>query len=155
MAAPAAAASSGSLPKLATFAGEPVAKPAMDAIPERARSLATKTYRPVFWHDDMLFLIDQRALPTDFELTSCNTVAMVGECINLMVVRGAPAIGAAGAYGLVIGARKALSDGGDLAAVVAAAKAAKVELDAARPTAVNLEWATARMAAIAEALAGM
>ena len=127
----------------------------MDAIPERARSLATKTYRPVFWHDDMLFLIDQRALPTDFELTSCNTVAMVGECINLMVVRGAPAIGAAGAYGLVIGARKALSDGGDLAAVVAAAKAAKVELDAARPTAVNLEWATARMAAIAEALAGM
>ena len=132
-----------------------MAKPALEAVPERARSLATKTYRPVFWHNDMLYLIDQRGLPTDFELTSCHTVALVAECINLMVVRGAPAIGAAGAYGLVIGARKALAEGGDLAAVLAACKASKAELDAARPTAVNLEWATARMAAIAEALAGM
>jgi len=135
--------------------GEPVAKPTMEKIPVRARSRATKTYRPVFWHEDRLYLIDQRKLPTEFELTSCDSVAAVAACINLMVVRGAPAIGVAGAYGVVIAANKAVSGGGDLAAVVAACAASKVELDAARPTAVNLEWATARMATIAKTLAEM
>jgi methylthioribose-1-phosphate isomerase len=129
--------------------------PPLESLPERARSLATKTYRPVFWHEDKLFLIDQRGLPTDFALTSWDSVESVAASIKLMIVRGAPAIGAAGAYGIVIAARKARSEGSGVPELRAACSEAKAELDAARPTAVNLMWATARMDEIAGALAAV
>jgi hypothetical protein len=139
----------------AVAVGAPVAKPSLDEVHLRARSLATKTYRPVFWHEDKLYLIDQRGLPTSFELTSCSSVADVAGCIHAMVVRGAPAIGAAGAYGVVIAARGAAASGADVAGVVSACEKARVELDAARPTAVNLMWATERMLMIANAVKAM
>ena len=135
--------------------GSPVTMPPLESIPERARSLATKTYRPVFWHEDKLFLIDQRGLPTDFALTSCDSVEGVAACITLMVVRGAPAIGVAGAYGVVIAARKALLEGAGVAELREICSKSKAQLDAARPTAVNLMWATGRMDEIGGALAAM
>lgn len=54
-------------------------------------------------------LIDQRRLPQAFELVHADTVARVAECINVMVVRGAPAIGATAAFGMVVAARAAAS----------------------------------------------
>ncbi len=86
--------------------------------------------------DGVLRLIDQRLLPGELTFLECRTVAAVADAIRELAVRGAPAIGAAAAYGVAIGAR----DDGGLAGAVAAA----VTLRATRPTAVNLAWALDR-----------
>lgn len=90
--------------------------------------------RAVEWRDDRLRLLDQRLLPAEERHVECACWEEVASAIAGLVVRGAPAIGIAAAWGLVLAARA----GSDLAA---AAKA----LRAARPTAVNLAWALARM----------
>jgi methylthioribose-1-phosphate isomerase len=79
-------------------------------------------------------LLDQRRLPDEVVDVRCATAADVADAIRDMVVRGAPAIGIAAAYGLVLAALR----GDDLAA-------AERALAASRPTAVNLPWALARM----------
>lgn len=65
----------------------------------------TDRMRSVLWHDDALQLIDQRQLPAELVLMRCETVEAVHGAILDMAVRGAPAIGAAGAFGLAIAAR--------------------------------------------------
>jgi methylthioribose-1-phosphate isomerase len=104
---------------------------------------ASKGVRTVAWSaaDRAVLLIDQRLLPNEFKVESFGTVASLAQAIRDMVVRGAPAIGAAGAYGMVIAAKSA-APGEDLVAVL---RRSKRILDDARPTAVNLMWATARM----------
>ncbi len=79
-------------------------------------------------------LLDQRRLPDSVVEVECRTSAEVAEAIRAMVVRGAPAIGIAAAYGLALAALL----GEDLAEATRA-------LAASRPTAVNLPWALARM----------
>jgi methylthioribose-1-phosphate isomerase len=79
-------------------------------------------------------LLDQRRLPDEVVEVRCATVAEVADAIRSMVVRGAPAIGIAAAYGLALAALP----GDDLA------EAERV-LASSRPTAVNLPWALARM----------
>ena len=79
-------------------------------------------------------LLDQRRLPDDVVEVRCSTPAEVAEAIRTMVVRGAPAIGIAAAYGLALAALR----GDDLAE-------AEDALATSRPTAVNLPWALARM----------
>jgi methylthioribose-1-phosphate isomerase len=79
-------------------------------------------------------LLDQRRLPDEVVEVRCATAAEVADAIRGMVVRGAPAIGIAAAYGLALAALR----GDDLA------EAERV-LAASRPTAVNLPWALARM----------
>jgi methylthioribose-1-phosphate isomerase len=79
-------------------------------------------------------LLDQRRLPDEVVEVRCATVGEVADAIRGMVVRGAPAIGIAAAYGMALAALR----GEDLAAAEAA-------LAASRPTAVNLPWALARM----------
>jgi methylthioribose-1-phosphate isomerase len=79
-------------------------------------------------------LLDQRRLPGEVVDVSCSSAAEVAEAIRTMVVRGAPAIGVAAAYGMALAALR----GDDLA------EAERV-LAASRPTAVNLPWALARM----------
>jgi methylthioribose-1-phosphate isomerase len=79
-------------------------------------------------------LLDQRRLPDDVVEVECTSAAEVAEAIRTMVVRGAPAIGVAAAYGLALAALR----GEDLA------EAERV-LAAARPTAVNLAWALAEV----------
>jgi methylthioribose-1-phosphate isomerase len=101
---------------------------------------------------DAVLLVDQKLLPGAFELVEARSVEAVFGFIRDMTVRGAPAIGAAGAFGLAIAARSAALAApadADAGVVMQAVEAAKARLDAARPTAVNLAWATARVAEVA------
>mmetsp|Transcript_42779 Transcript_42779/g.71276 ORF Transcript_42779/g.71276 Transcript_42779/m.71276 type:complete len:377 (+) Transcript_42779:418-1548(+) len=103
----------------------------------------SKFFRSVFWKDDKLNLVDQPKLPASFEIVTCSTVKETAKCINTMVVRGAPAIGAAGAYGMFLAVQK--KDFKTEEELLEELKQAKEMLDAARPTAVNLSWATHRI----------
>src|SRR6266496_3068109 len=58
------------------------------------------------WRDGRLELIDQRALPARLEYASCASAAEVADAIRSMVVRGAPAIGCAAAFGVALEARR-------------------------------------------------
>jgi methylthioribose-1-phosphate isomerase len=104
--------------------------------------------RSVEWHDGKVRMIDQRFLPTTFQMLSCENHQDVAEAIRDMAIRGAPAIGAAAAFGMALAARHSQARDRDelLADLDDAAKALK----AARPTAVNLSWAVSRMARRAE-----
>ena len=97
------------------------------------------------WCGDRLELIDQRILPARFEYVSCTSAAEVADAIRSMVVRGAPAIGCAAAFGVALEAL--LQDGKPAATFSAAMQAAFDVLGASRPTAVNLFWALDRMRA--------
>jgi methylthioribose-1-phosphate isomerase len=98
------------------------------------------------WRDGRLELIDQRLLPHRFEYASCASAAEVAEAIRSMVVRGAPAIGCAAAFGVALEAkRQAHRARGQFDAAMETAFQA---LAASRPTAVNLFWALDRMRAV-------
>jgi methylthioribose-1-phosphate isomerase len=99
--------------------------------------------RPIRWTGDALELLDQRKLPFTVEYVACRTSDEVAQAIHALTVRGAPAIGIAAAWGVVLAAREVQADDG----VQAAAKleAPMKRLHDARPTAVNLAWALARM----------
>ncbi len=99
--------------------------------------------RTVFWEDNQLKMIDQRILPGRFEVISYSDHKSVAEAIKDMVVRGAPAIGAAAAFGLALaGYESGSSSTRDL---LAEYQTASATLKAARPTAVNLAWALDRI----------
>ena len=95
------------------------------------------------WLDGRLQMIDQRVLPARFEYLSFSSASEVAEGIRTMVVRGAPAIGCAAAYGIALEAL-ALRQHKREAFAVALERGFAV-LAASRPTAVNLFWALARM----------
>ena len=97
-------------------------------------------------------MIDQRILPHEFEILNYNNYRDVAEAIQTMVVRGAPAIGVAAAYGLALAAlhSKATNRESLLADLI---KAGEV-LNQSRPTAVNLFWAVRRMEEAAQAIEG-
>lgn len=90
--------------------------------------------RAVQWHGDRLRLLDQRRLPTEETWFDCTTSDDVTQAIRDLAVRGAPAIGIAAAWGVVLAAKA----GVDLPSAMS-------RLRAARPTAVNLMWALDRM----------
>ena len=101
------------------------------------------TIRAVEWTDQGLKLLDQRVLPLSHEHILLDDAAGVASAIRDMVVRGAPAIGVAAAYGVVLAAH-------DRYARSPATWKQDIEVDlqelsASRPTAVNLSWAIARM----------
>ncbi len=99
--------------------------------------------------DGWLDLLDQTRLPHERVVLQLRTDATVIEAIRMLRVRGAPAIGVAAAYGLVLGMR---SRAPAASAFVATANATARTIAAARPTAVNLQWALDRcLAAIATA----
>ncbi|MGE4484285.1 MAG: S-methyl-5-thioribose-1-phosphate isomerase [Oscillospiraceae bacterium] len=91
-----------------------------------------------------LVIIDQTKLPGKTELLYLRTGEEIWRAINILQVRGAPAIGVAAAYGMYLAAKGV--DTGDPVKLCEALKRTKDYLDSARPTAVNLSWATARMA---------
>jgi methylthioribose-1-phosphate isomerase len=95
------------------------------------------------WRGTRLELIDQRALPDRLEYLSCTNAAEVAEAIRAMVVRGAPAIGCAAAFGIALEARR--QHDRPLREFETAMEAAFRILAASRPTAVNLFWALERM----------
>ena len=94
------------------------------------------------WQDNRLYLLDQRVLPADERFVECTDVQATAEAITAMVVRGAPAIGIAAAYGIVLAAREryAQSPTGWRTGI----EQDLATLAASRPTAVNLFWAIAR-----------
>ncbi|MFO0674591.1 MAG: S-methyl-5-thioribose-1-phosphate isomerase [Polyangiaceae bacterium] len=93
--------------------------------------------------DRTVALLDQRRLPAKEHYDMLTTVAGVATAIRTMAVRGAPAIGVAAAYGMVLAAAE--NTRADAAAFDVAMSAAADLLRATRPTAVNLAWATDRM----------
>ena len=97
---------------------------------------AHDSLRAVQWKSDHLRLLDQRRLPLGEEWLDCRNAPEVAEAIRDLVVRGAPAIGIAAAWGVVLAAQRddPLAE-------------ALTTLRAARPTAVNLAWALDRMRA--------
>jgi methylthioribose-1-phosphate isomerase len=97
---------------------------------------------PLRWREGALELIDQRRLPAEEIWLRCERAADVAQAIRAMVVRGAPAIGCAAAFGMALAARH----GEDLVGAAAM-------LRATRPTAVNLFWAVDRMLAVRPASA--
>ncbi len=105
-----------------------------------SEATAVETLR---WRDGRLELIDQRLLPGRFEYVSCTSAAEVAVAIRAMVVRGAPAIGCAAAFGIALEAQRekhrAPSQFTD------AMEVAFRTLAESRPTAVNLSWALERM----------
>jgi methylthioribose-1-phosphate isomerase len=104
---------------------------------------STERMRSVLWKDNGLQLIDQRKLPSELVLIRCETVEQVVGAIRDMAVRGAPAIGAAGAFGLAIAANAfAVSEASTANQFLSTIKEAKGYIDSARPTAVNLTWGT-------------
>jgi methylthioribose-1-phosphate isomerase len=99
--------------------------------------------RPLRWTGSALEVLDQRKLPFAVEYLTCATSDEVAAAIHALAVRGAPAIGIAAAWGVVLAAR-AISAAG-VADAAAELEPALRRLNAARPTAVNLAWALARM----------
>jgi methylthioribose-1-phosphate isomerase len=94
-------------------------------------------------------MIDQRELPAEFRLIYLHTHVEVAQAITDMVIRGAPAIGAAAGYGLALAAVN--SKARKSAQLIQELQDASHTLFSARPTAVNLKWALDRMITVAEA----
>jgi len=109
-------------------------------------SEAVQTLR---WLDGRLEMIDQRVLPARFEYVRYGNAAEVAQGIRTMVVRGAPAIGCAAAYGLALEALSLREANRET--LLAGLERAFEVLAASRPTAVNLFWALARMRAVWQA----
>lgn len=101
----------------------------------------------VWWDGDAVALIDQTKLPHVQQVVRCTDVNDVAEAIRAMIVRGAPAIGVTAAYGMALAALQGRAS--DDQTLIDELGAAKQVLDAARPTAVNLRWATDRMIKVA------
>jgi methylthioribose-1-phosphate isomerase len=108
----------------------------------RANALSDGIPRTIEWRDDHVRLIDQRRLPAALEFADCHTVDEVCEAIRSLTIRGAPAIGAAGAMGVALASVR----GEDV-------DEAARRLVATRPTAVNLAWGVQRARTAADPVA--
>lgn len=104
--------------------------------------------KTLFWKGNTLHLLDQLALPSKITYKQCKTYTDVSEAIKNMIIRGAPAIGVAGAFGVVLAGIKAsrLSPLEKLSYI----KKASAVLISSRPTAINLKWAVERMVKVSE-----
>lgn len=108
--------------------------------------------RPLVWTEAGLEVLDQRLLPQHVKYRLCTTAREVAEAISTMQVRGAPAIGVAAAFGVVLAARQRFRECPDKWRDLI-----EQDLDClvqARPTAVNLAWAVARMRRTIAAIEG-
>jgi methylthioribose-1-phosphate isomerase len=94
------------------------------------------------WRDGVVRLLDQRLLPADVRFFDATTVAQLCEAITSLAIRGAPALGAAGAMGVALASVTGTS-----------LTEAAAQLKATRPTAVNLAWGVDRALAAADPVA--
>ena len=108
--------------------------------------------RTVFWENNELKMIDQRILPARFEVIAYREHKEVAHAITDMVVRGAPAIGAAAAFGLALAGYESVSSSTD--GLLADLQTAAAVLKSSRPTAVNLAWAVDRLMSVAKSIKG-
>jgi methylthioribose-1-phosphate isomerase len=98
---------------------------------------------PVIWHEDSVLLIDQTRLPTEYSFVEVSRCEDMAQAIKTMIVRGAPAIGVAAAYGMYLGARETQAT--DRHEFLTGLEEVAQLLRSTRPTAVNLFWAISRM----------
>jgi methylthioribose-1-phosphate isomerase len=98
---------------------------------------------PVRWQDNKVWLIDQTRLPREYIEVEIATSEAMAQAIETMIVRGAPAIGVAAAYGMVLGAREINTE--NRAEFLDHLEQIAARLARTRPTAVNLFWAIERM----------
>jgi len=99
--------------------------------------------RTIEWHAGTVLMIDQRVLPLHYEIKSYTTYQGVADAIHTMVIRGAPAIGAAAGFGMALaGLQSQATTRSDLQRDL---ETAAEVLRQSRPTAVNLFWAIDRM----------
>lgn len=110
--------------------------------------------RPIRYAEDALHLLDQRQLPHQSRYVVCTTARAVADAIQSMVVRGAPAIGVAAAYGVVLACQEARAQFRQAPTAASpwrlAVEEALTQLAHSRPTAVNLFWALARQRQVLE-----
>lgn len=102
---------------------------------------------PVIWNEDKVLLIDQNRLPLEHTFVEISYLDDMARAIKTMIVRGAPAIGVAAAYGMYLGAREIQTSDRDI--FLKQLEDVAQQLRQTRPTAVNLFWAIARMLKIA------
>ncbi len=100
-------------------------------------------FKAIEFKDGKLILIDQRMLPNKLVYTDCRTAEEVATAIKTMIVRGAPAIGGAAAYGVYLALVEAEGNQKLFQALCSTIRSA-------RPTAVNLMWAVDRVMKTAE-----
>lgn len=109
---------------------------------------------PVVWRDDHVQLIDQTQLPAKHTLVEIRRSDDMATAIKTMIVRGAPAIGVAAAFGMYLGSREITAS--DRKVFLEQLEQVGKTLSATRPTAVNLFWAISRMLKVArETLGGV
>jgi methylthioribose-1-phosphate isomerase len=111
---------------------------------------ATPEIYPVRWQADRVILIDQTKIPQEFGTVAIRTSQDMAVAIKTMIVRGAPAIGVAAAFGLCLGAQEIKT--ADRTEFLTQLEAIAVTLRATRPTAVNLFWAIDRMMQAAQSV---
>ena len=110
--------------------------------------------RTITWNDEdhVIEMIDQRILPREFKINTYDNYRDVAEAIRSMVIRGAPAIGAAAAFGMAMAAFN--SEASTTDGLLIDLKNAGEVLNKSRPTAVNLSWAVRRMMGAADGFKG-
>ncbi len=109
------------------------------------------SFETIYWKDGRVVMIDQRLLPKHEVYNEYSDVAGVADAIVTMVIRGAPAIGCAAAFGVALAAHTAK---GSSAEALKSVQSACDVLAATRPTAVNLFWAIERMKRVATGIEG-
>src|SRR5436305_4390906 len=108
--------------------------------PAAATGTEPETFTPMRWEGPGLRLLDQTRLPVEEVWMDCETPEQVADAIRRLAVRGAPAIGVAAAYGLVLGIRTVR----DPERLAGRFEEVSELLGSTRPTAVNLRWALER-----------
>ncbi|MFM7407755.1 MAG: S-methyl-5-thioribose-1-phosphate isomerase [Cuspidothrix sp.] len=98
---------------------------------------------PVIWQNDSVLLIDQTRLPDEYIVVEIHRSQDMAQAITTMIVRGAPSIGVAAAYGMYLGAREIETD--DRQEFLTKLETVANLLRSTRPTAVNLFWAIGQM----------
>ena len=104
----------------------------------------------LWWDQQRLYLLDQTRLPIEVVAVAQESVEQVFESIRVLRVRGAPAIGVASAYGLLVDRDRLLS--GNASDNLRELERRADYLESSRPTAVNLRWAVRRMVDVAKSL---
>ena len=108
----------------------------------------TPSLRTVEWKNNKVVMIDQTKLPVELSLVEFTDYNQVAEAIKNLVVRGAPAIGVSGAFGLALAALQ--SKANTKAELILDLEKAKKILFETRPTAINLKWGLDKIMQIAE-----
>ncbi|SPF48631.1 Methylthioribose-1-phosphate isomerase [Syntrophobacter sp. SbD1] len=108
--------------------------------------MSQRCFPPIYWDGDAVAILDQRILPHQEKFLHCTTPEQVIGAIKTMAIRGAPAVGVAGALALALGARSIQTD--DPKEFRRKFSRICLKVKDARPTGANLGWAVERLYSI-------